>query len=105
MKTNTLIQIFLPLYDNDGSPFPQSEYKNLQSLLTEKFKGVTVYQRAPAKGLWKEDKETIVRDDLVIYEVVTESIDESFWSDLKEHLLRQYRQQEIMIRCSQIRLL
>jgi hypothetical protein len=66
MATHTLIQIFLPLYDNAGNPFPQTDYKSLQTLLTEKFNGVTVYQRAPVKGLWKEDNERTVRDDLVI---------------------------------------
>ncbi|MBT1688279.1 hypothetical protein [Dawidia soli] len=105
MATHRLIQIFLPLYDNDGHPFPQTSYKNLQVVLTEKFNGVTVYQRAPAKGLWKEDRENIVRDDLVIYEVVTAGLDHSFWTDLKEQLLKEYRQQEIMIRSTPVELL
>src|SRR5687768_9699609 len=34
MATHTLVQIFLPLYDNEGNPFPQTDYKSLQTLLT-----------------------------------------------------------------------
>jgi hypothetical protein len=100
-----LIQIFLPLYDNVGKSFPPDEYKHIQLLLTEKFNGVTVYQRAPAKGLWKEDETSIVRDDLVIYEVVAETLEQSFWTALKDRLLKQFRQEAIMIRCAEIQLL
>lgn len=97
-----LIQIFLPLYDNDGHPFPELYFKDLQKSLTERFGGVTIYQRAPAKGLWKDDTENIVRDDLVIYEVIAEEIDRAYWAVLKTALRKKFRQSEVMVRSTQI---
>jgi hypothetical protein len=49
-----LIQILLPLYDNDGRPFPQYEYEYVRDELKELVGGITTYDRSPVKGLWKE---------------------------------------------------
>ena len=70
-----LVQILLPLYDNQGEPFPQREYAQVRDELTERFGGITTFVRSPAEGLWKETPTTTVRDDIVIYEVMTERLD------------------------------
>lgn len=44
-----LVQILLPLYDNDGRRFPTSHYESLRAELTERFGGLTSYSRAPAR--------------------------------------------------------
>ena len=96
---NKLVQIFIPLYDNNGVSFPATEYLKLQTFFIEKFNGVTVYKRAPANGLWKEDSgDSPVKDDLVIFEVVTSSIDKGFWSETKMQLQRNFKQESILIR-------
>ncbi len=48
-----LVEIFLPLADNDGKRFPQSTFHSVAHALTERFGGVTAYTRAPASGIWK----------------------------------------------------
>jgi hypothetical protein len=47
--------------------------------LTERFGGVTAHRRSPAEGLWKEDEGSVSRDEVVIYEVMTEELDREEW--------------------------
>ena len=49
-----LIQILLPLYDNEGRPFAAPAFDRVRNELGEKFGGVTAFRGAPAEGLWKE---------------------------------------------------
>lgn len=99
-----LVQILLPLSDNDGRPFARSEYDAVRQTLTERFGGVTAYSRAPAEGLWKESEDAaaggVVRDDLVVYEVMVEEIDRGWWSGFGESLRRRFRQEELVIRAT-----
>ena len=74
-----LIQILLPLYDNDGIPFPQRQYLEVRDELTERFGGVTGYLRSPAEGLWRRS--------------------------YREELAERYRQEMLVVRVSEINLL
>jgi len=58
----SLIQIFLPLADNNGNSFPGDWYAGVTAKLNERFGGVTIYQRAPVTGLWKEEEQYTVKD-------------------------------------------
>ena len=44
-----LIEILLPVRDNEGLPFAMT-YQSLGDELTEHYGGVTVFTRAPAEG-------------------------------------------------------
>lgn len=48
-----LIEILLPLQDNAGNSFPESYFKEVEQTLTEKFGGITAFNRSPAVGKWK----------------------------------------------------
>lgn len=100
-----LIQILLPLYDNDGQPFPQEEFILVRDELTERFGGLTTYVRSPAKGLWKETSSMTVHDDIVIYEVMTTYLDRKWWRTYREALAARYRQEVLIVRVSEIQLL
>jgi len=50
--TGWLIQILLPLFDNDGRRFGEEPFTRTRGELLERFGGLTAHQRAPAKGLW-----------------------------------------------------
>jgi inorganic pyrophosphatase len=104
-EAEQLIQIYLPLYEKEEKPFPGLLYKQVKKELTDKFGGLTMYTRAPAKGFWKADEHHTSVDDLLIYEVLTTDVDEQFWSNYKKALEKQFKQEEIMIRCSSIRVL
>lgn len=45
-----LIQLFLPLYDNDGQAFAKPLFDTVRGELTERFGGVTAFVRSPAVG-------------------------------------------------------
>ena len=62
-----LIQLFLPLYDNDGQPFPRALFDAVRAELAEAFGGVTAYTRAPATGLWEDDAGRVQRDDVLLF--------------------------------------
>ena len=50
-----LVQILLPVYDNEGHAFEPGDYVHLRSELADRFGGVTAYMRAPARGVWKDE--------------------------------------------------
>jgi hypothetical protein len=100
-----LVQILLPLYDNDGAALPHDLFGQVRSEMVDRFGGVTSYSRAPAKGHWQEEDGDTVRDDLVVYEVMVEAIDGAWWRDYKHYLEQQFRQESIVVRAQTIRLL
>lgn len=97
-----LVQLLLPLYDNDGHQFKRAVFDQVRHELTERFGGVTVYLRAPAEGLWKEESGEVARDDVVIYEVMTESLERAWWATYREELARRFRQQEMLVRSTTV---
>lgn len=100
-----LVQLLLPLYDNEGRPFPPALFRAIRDTLTERFGGMTAYTRAPAEGLWREEGERTTRDDIVIYEVMTDALDEEWWRSWRGELEQRFRQDRIVIRASESRLL
>lgn len=100
-----LIELFLPLYDSQGNRFPEKIFADLKNELTEKFGGLTIHSKAPATGLWKPANDKPIKDTIVIYEIMTDNIDEDDWQRWKKQLQNDLEQDEIMIRSTQIRLL
>jgi hypothetical protein len=92
-----LNQIFLPLYDNNKQPFSQSPYDKVRSELTETFGGVTAFVRSPAEGIWKQDDDNVHRDDVVIFEVIVDSINHEWWAQYRQALEQRFSQKEILI--------
>ena len=97
-----LVQILLPLTDNDGERLPSSLFAETRALLVERFGGLTAYSRAPAQGLWQPDEGNTTRDELVIYEVMINDLDRSWWKQYRERLELQFRQESIVVRATQI---
>lgn len=93
-----LVQLFLPLYDNEGKVFDKSMLDRVRNELTERFGGVTAYRRSPAEGLWKETGGKVTRDDVVIYEVMTDELDRAEWKRYGKELASRFHQEEMMIR-------
>src|SRR4051812_36113328 len=101
-----LIELFLPLADNQGSPFTREQHQAVEQALTEKFGGVTAYPRMPASGRWKAaDSDEQQHDDLIIYEVMAEALDESWWQVYRKQLEVEFRQDRILIRAHSIQVL
>jgi hypothetical protein len=100
-----LVQILLPLYDNAGAPLRRSLYADLARDLTERFGGLTAHTRAPAQGLWQEREGETVRDEIVIYEVMADALDDAWWGALRRRLERDFRQEAVVIRAQAVRVL
>ena len=99
-----LIQILLPTYDNEGKAFPHDLYGAIGDELVGRFSGLTAYTQAPAEGLWTRGNRT-ARDEIVVFEVMVEELDEGWWSDYRHELESRLRQESVVIRTHPIRLL
>ena len=96
-----VIEIFLPLYDNEGRRFEGALYGRLREELVGRFGGLTAFSRSPAEGLWVEDGETS-RDEIVIFEVQTDELDRGWWRDYRRELEQRFAQDLILIRASEV---
>ena len=93
-----LVQILLPMFDNEGLAFEPDDYVQLRSELADHFGGVTAYMRAPARGVWKDDSGGTTRDDIVIFEVMSEELDREWWTTFRKDLERRFRQESVIVR-------
>jgi hypothetical protein len=100
-----LVQILLPLYDNEQNPQPPEQFRAVRRELTDRFGGVTAFTRAPAEGRWKVDEKRTTRDDIVIVEVMAPELDCDWWATYRRDLEARFRQDVIVIRAQQTRLL
>jgi len=99
-----LIQILLPLSYNDGAPIPDSSFLKIQSTLTSRFGGLTAFSRSPAKGIWKQAGKTLL-DDIIVVEVMTETLDLPWWQDFRTQVEIKLHQEEIVIRTHKVQTL
>jgi len=99
-----LIQILLPLFDNDGNHFDASLYADVRRELSGRFGGLTAFSRAPAEGLWQDDGQT-KHDDIIVMEVMAEGVDTEWWRAYRKSLEARFRQDVIVIRAQMVSLL
>ena len=99
-----LIEILLPLCDNQGVRFAPSEFAAVRSTLIEKFGGLTSFNRAPADGTEKESGGER-HDELIVFEIMTDTVDKAWWAAYREQLETTFRQDRILIRASDVFLL
>jgi hypothetical protein len=94
-----LIEILLPVRDNEGRPFAAKSYQSLRDELTEHYGGVTAFTRAPAEGESKANTGKVL-DDIVVIEVMTDMVDRHWWKQYRESLERTFKQDEIVVRAT-----
>ena len=95
-----LVEILLPLYDNDGRRFGAGEYDRVSEELAARFGGVTAFRRSPAEGVWREGGEES-RDQLVVFEVMAEGLEREWWREYREELERRFRQEKMVVRATE----
>ena len=93
-----LIQLLLPLYDRHGQAFPRDLFREVSETLVSQFGGLTAFTRAPATGLWQEDGAHTEHDEVVVYEVLVEQLDRSWWVDYRSMLEVRFEQEELVVR-------
>ena len=97
-----LVQLLLPLYDNRGNRLNKTLFAQVRDELVTRFGGLTAHARAPASGLWQEGAGATVHDELVIYEVMVDPLDEAWWRSYRSELETRFRQDELVIRAHPI---
>ena len=96
-----LIEILLPVHDNQGRAFPEAKFAAIRQALTSRFGGATAFTRAPAQGTF-EDKGKVQHDDIVIFEVMADALERDWWAAYRSKLEDEFAQDEIVIRASEI---
>jgi hypothetical protein len=100
-----LIEILLPLYDNEGRRLPQKLFDHTSRSLAKSHGGVTAYTRSPAVGLWKPRASQLRKDEIIVYEVVTPDLKPKLWKNRRKKWEMEFRQDSILIRvtrCQQL---
>jgi hypothetical protein len=95
-----LVEILLPLYDNEGRPFGAGEFDRVRDELAARFGGVTAFRRSPAEGIWREGGGES-RDRVVILEVMADALERDWWRAYREELERRFRQEKMVVRASE----
>jgi hypothetical protein len=99
-----LVQILLPLADNQGRRFDRAAYGRVRSELSSRYGGITSFTRAPAEGMWKEGGHTN-RDDIVVFEVMTRDLDHTWWERYRADLEDRFQQEAIVMRAIKVEML
>lgn len=92
-----LFQIYLPLKQQDGVSVSDNNFSAVEMELSNKFGGCTAFTRAPANGLWKAGDRQVVRDDIVVFEVMAEGLDRLWWQSYRKKLKIIFAQEEVII--------
>ena len=95
-----LIQILLPLYDNQGRRLPKKLFADTSRSLAKSHGGVTAYTRSPAVGLWKSRGSQLKKDEIVVYEVVTPVLKPKLWKNRRQKWEVAFRQDSLLIRAT-----
>ena len=91
--------IYLPITDNSGIPFPEEFFTSVESLLISRFGGVTSQERRfPLRGLWR-DAERVFSDQVIVMTILSfaRAGNARFIQKLKRDLLDKFKQLEILI--------
>jgi hypothetical protein len=96
--TGFLVQLILPVYDNDGAPIGRDLFAQVRRELTDRFGGATAYTRAPAEGTWESPEGQVHRDDVIVVETMTDRLDHQWWADYSRALAARFRQQSVVVR-------
>ena len=94
-----LVQVLLPLCDNDGRPFPHALYTQVKAELTERYGGLTAYTRSPAEGIWREEESSpTTHDEVIVMEVMCDVLDRPWWAAYRLQLTQRFQQRELVVR-------
>ncbi|MCW7538449.1 hypothetical protein OOT46_11420 [Aquabacterium sp. A7-Y] len=102
-----LVQLLLPLFDSHGQRFDRQLYADTRAELLERFGGLTAYTRAPASGVWEPDdgRQPPVHDELVVYEVMADTLEGPWWQAYRRTLEARFRQDSLVVRAHEVLLL
>ena len=104
-ESTHLVQLLLPLNDNAGDPIPKARFDAVRAELVERFGGVTAYVRSPAVGAWESGDGDVCRDDVILFEVMADGIDQAWWAAFRERVRRRFEQESVLVRAMRVQVL
>lgn len=93
-----LVQLLLPVYDNEGRRISDDTFAKVRRELTAEFGGVTAYLRSPATGLWQRESGEVDRDEMVMFETMVDRLDLEWWKRYRRELEGRFSQDVIVAR-------
>jgi hypothetical protein len=96
-----LVQLLLPAPGDPEAPV----FEELKKSLARHFGGFTAYTQAPAEGMWAPEAGREEHDDIVVVEVMTETLDRVWWRALRLSLEADLKQDVVIIRAQAIEML
>jgi hypothetical protein len=98
-----LVEIYLPVAARQqNGDIAKEMFGSVRRELTQRFGGVTAFLRAPASGLWQDPRGELQRDDIVIFEVITENLDREWWRKYRLELESRFEQESIVVHAAVI---
>ena len=92
-----IVQILLPLYDNQSNRFGADDYLAVRTELTQQYGGLTAYSRSPTEGLWETDA-GVKKDEIIVFEIMMDEVKEEWWGPYRRALEKRFRQESILVR-------
>ena len=96
-----VVEVFLPFTSNEDDAFSRTHFEQVKLELTERWGGVTAFIRSPAEGVWKESNAVMSYDQIIIIEVMVETLDRVWWITYRHELKHRFHQDEILIRATE----
>jgi len=96
-QSKDLVQILIPLTTGEGETIKKRWFDALMKELTDRFGGATSFKQSPGQGHWDSGHD-IERESIVLIEVMSDRLDEAYWTALKARLEGELTQDEIMMR-------
>lgn len=96
-----LIQLLLPLYNNEGEAFAREVYDHVRDELTKKFGGVTAFRGSPAEGMWREGGH-VSRDTIIVFEAMADELERGWWTSYRAELEARFQQEKLIVRATVI---
>src|ERR1700748_3782319 len=93
-----LVQILLPVYDNDGEPLLHATFDSIREELAARFGGLTAFTQLPAEGIWIPHQRHPQRDEIIMIEVMTPDLDVAWWTQYRKNLEQTLKQESVIIR-------
>ena len=100
----TLIQLLLPAVDGEQRVETERLTRTRHELV-DRFGGITAYLRAPAQGVWTSSEGHREQDHMIMVEIVTKTLDRTWWRQYTAELARRFEQEVIHVRALQIEVL
>ncbi len=87
-----LIQVLLPLKHASSN---DRHISQTREELVQQFDGVTAYERSPAKGAWVNPRGQEEHDDVIMVEVLVDTLDREWWRQYRETLATRFGEKTI----------